>query len=217
MNTTSNTVDLSHQGVDNILAALANAGLEVHYNETDGETFVDVWLTDIEANANAVVLSWRGNPGEGWSLREWVDGDTAGQPDRKWPITSGSLAEVARDVATILAEDERVAQTANTSSSLLDDPANVTLLRELYAHARKVGAKHTSFAFVGVSGQAQYGWEHTWTAGDQDVTVDGDLLVYRSRGRVVLSAAGVDGVQKVAELLAAVGVLPQRFAGGEPR
>lgn len=99
------TVDLSHAGVDNIIAALANAGLAVHYNETDGDTFLDVWLTDFDAT-DATILSWRGN-GEGWQLRRWekFGGDTNAQtPDRKWPVAAGSPAEVARDVASVLAE-----------------------------------------------------------------------------------------------------------------
>lgn len=101
----SHTPDLTHAGVDAILAVLADAGVPVHYSETDGDTFLDVWLTDVEDATTATILSWRDN-GEGWLLRTWESfgGDTNAQrPDRKWPITAGSPAEVSRDVATILA------------------------------------------------------------------------------------------------------------------
>lgn len=102
-------LDLSHKGVEDILAALNTAGVEVRYNETDGDTSIDVWLTDVEATTGpAVILSWRGDTGEGWTLREWADGDTTGQPARRLPITDGSLANVARDVAVILSDDEPV-------------------------------------------------------------------------------------------------------------
>jgi hypothetical protein len=99
-------VDLSHKGVDRILAGLAEAGLEVHYNETDGDTAIDIWLTELDPADNAAtILSWRDT--EGWLLRQWEQfyGDTNTQtPDRKWPITAGGLVEVARDVSAILAE-----------------------------------------------------------------------------------------------------------------
>ncbi|MFE9192022.1 hypothetical protein ACFYL6_20695 [Micromonospora sp. NPDC007208] len=115
-NHSSTPVDLSYAGVDRILAALAAAGIEVHYNETDGDTTIDVWLTDVEATTGpAVILSWRGTTGEGWTLREWADSDTTGQPARKWPIADGSLADVARDVAAILSNDE--------SAKVITDPA----------------------------------------------------------------------------------------------
>lgn len=100
--------DLSHEGVDRILAALTEAGLRVYYNETDGDTFLDVWLTDFDAT-DATILSWRGN-GEGWQLRRWekFGGDTNAQtPDRKWPVAAGSPAEVARDVASVLSATEQ--------------------------------------------------------------------------------------------------------------
>ncbi|MEU5549233.1 hypothetical protein ABZ738_05640 [Micromonospora sp. NPDC047793] len=103
------TIDLSHKGVDRILAALAAEGIEVHYSETDGDTAIDVWLTDVELadGMPATVLSWRDT--EGWLLRHWDEfgGDTNTQaPDRKWPIAAGSPAEVARDVAACLTADE---------------------------------------------------------------------------------------------------------------
>jgi hypothetical protein len=98
-------LDLSHAGVDAILAAIADAGLEVHYNETDGDTALDIWLTALDATT-AVILSWRDT--EGWTLRQWetFGGDTSVAPDRTWPIGAGSVAEVARDVAAILADEQ---------------------------------------------------------------------------------------------------------------
>lgn len=101
------SADLSHAGVDRILAALAAEGIEVHYSETDGDTAIDIWLTDVELadGMPATALSWR--DAEGWLLRHWAafGGDTNTQaPDEKWPISAGGPAEVARDVAAILDE-----------------------------------------------------------------------------------------------------------------
>lgn len=101
-----------------------------------------------------------------------------------------------------------------TTSPLLADPAQVTLIRDLYAHARHVRAEHAIYSFGNGLGQPMGPVEHTWTAGHHRVSVQGDCLIYESNGTVLMSAAGVDSVRKAAELLAAIGVLPQRFIGG---
>ena len=100
------------------------------------------------------------------------------------------------------------------TSDLLADPAAVALLRDLYAHARTARTEHAIYPGDDSPSGASYPTEHTWTADHQKVSVHGDCLVFESHGKVLLSAAGVDGVRKGADLLAAIGVLPPRFISG---
>jgi len=98
-------------------------------------------------------------------------------------------------------------------SELLADPTQVALLRELFAHARKVGAVHAIYSVGNGVGQSMAPFEHTWDLGTDRVGYHGGALYYDGRGKTVLSGAGFNDARQVAQILAAIGVLPQRFIG----
>ena len=105
---------------------------------------------------------------------------------------------------------------ASTTTSLLADPANVALIRDLYAHARHVNAEHATYSMGDGRGGAYGPAEHTWTAGELRVSYcDGELL-FLSHG-VPLLKVHVVSVRQAAQVLAAIGVLPPRFAQGGAR
>ncbi len=83
--------DLSPEGVDGILAALHDAGVETYYTETDGETALDIWLDPVGA-AEARVLSWRTSDADRWCLTWWADGATAADPTDRWYLPVGGVA-----------------------------------------------------------------------------------------------------------------------------
>lgn len=224
------SVDLSDEGVESILAALTNAGIEVHYNETDGDCYIDIWLTDFDA-APIDILSWRDS--RGWWLAEWDSNDTNGSPDREWTVFGATPADVARDVAAILgatpseAPDAIVidpvagaelaakvqAEVAEQQRPLLADPEQVALVRDLIRHARKAGAEHATYAIgPNIDGKGYGSQEHVWTLGVARVSYHEGALAYQRRNVTILSGAGFDKARDVADLLAAVGVIPQSFA-----
>lgn len=96
--------------------------------------------------------------------------------------------------------------TVDSTASLLADPANVALLRDLITHARRHGAQHlTYFGFT--NGPL----EHKWRLGVAEVSVfNGE--VFHSRHGDLIFKSQVDSPRQVAQLLAAIGVLPPRFA-----
>ncbi|MEU5939379.1 hypothetical protein ABZ807_09330 [Micromonospora sp. NPDC047548] len=100
---------------------------------------------------------------------------------------------------------------ATTTSKLLADPTQIALVRDLYAHARKVRAEHAIYSYGNGLGQAMAPVEHTWTVGTRRVLVHDGWLLYLSHGAPLLKVQ-VDNVRQVGQLLAAIGVLPPEFA-----
>ena len=100
-----------------------------------------------------------------------------------------------------------------TASELLADSAQVALVRDLLAHARTVRAQHHIYPGGNSASGANWPAEHTWTAGTSRVLIHDGWLVYLSHGAPLLKVHVTD-VRQVAQLLAAIGVLPQRFTGG---
>lgn len=99
--------------------------------------------------------------------------------------------------------------TVTKTSELLRDPRQIALLRELYAHARHVRAEHATYTFAfGAAPQ-----EHTWTVGNCRVSYEDGWLRYLTHGHPLLKVY-VGHVREAAQVLAAIGVLPQRFIGG---
>ena len=97
--------------------------------------------------------------------------------------------------------------TTNTSK-LLADPAQVAAVRNLINYARKADAQHlTYFTFTGGP------LEHVWKVSPARVCIFDGFLFYERHGELILKVRVTDPRQ-VGQLLAAIGVLPQRFAGG---
>lgn len=103
---------------------------------------------------------------------------------------------------------------ATAVARITADPATVALLRELYAHARKVHAEHVIYAHGDGTGRPVRPFEHVWTLGPCRVSYQDGALVYERHGLTILSGAGFDDVRQAAQVLAAIGVLPERFIGG---
>lgn len=83
--------DLSPEGIQRIVAALAARGMQVHWDdETDYETYVDLHLREVDAEV-PLTLSWRESTG--WVLTEHAE------PRRDWKIDATDLDEVADQVA----------------------------------------------------------------------------------------------------------------------
>lgn len=99
-----------------------------------------------------------------------------------------------------------------TTSTLLADPAQVALIRDLYAHARTVHAEHATYSYGNGRGQAMAPVEHTWTLGHDRVLIHDGWLLYLRHGAALLKVH-VDTPRQVGQLLAAIGVLPERFIG----
>lgn len=95
--------------------------------------------------------------------------------------------------------------------SPLADPTTVALLRDLYAHAWRVRAEHANYSMGDGRGGAYGPKEHTWTAGELRVSYCDGELRYLSHG-VPLLKVHVVSVRQAAQVLAAIGVLPPRFA-----
>lgn len=104
--------------------------------------------------------------------------------------------------------------TIQQPQSLLADPEQVALVRDLIRHARQVRAEHATYAFGDGTGRRYGPVEHTWTAGEERVSVGEGELIYKRHGVPLLHARHVVHPRQVADLLAAIGVLPPRFAGG---
>lgn len=102
--------------------------------------------------------------------------------------------------------------TVQQPQSLLADPATVALLRDLYARARHVRAEHATYSFGHPNGRPYGPVEHTWTAGESRVSYSDGELIYKRHGVPLLHARHVTNPRQVADLLAAVGVIPQGFA-----
>lgn len=89
--------DLSPEGIQRIVAALAVRGVQVHWDdETDYETYVDLHLREVDAEA-PLTLSWRESTG--WVLTEHTT------PCRDWRIDATDLGDVAAEVARGTKED----------------------------------------------------------------------------------------------------------------
>lgn len=101
--------------------------------------------------------------------------------------------------------------TVTTPSKLLADPAQVAVVRDLIRYARKAGAEHATYAFGDGKGGSIRPFEHVWKLGAARVSYLNDALTYERHNTHILSGAGFDAVD-VAQLLAAIGVLPMRFA-----
>lgn len=98
---------------------------------------------------------------------------------------------------------------ARITANLLDDPTTVALLRDLYTHARRVHARHVAESID------HYPVKHVWSRDGAEVIVQAGYLIYRLRGgTTILHVNGVTSARQVAQLLAAIGVLPERFIGG---
>jgi len=95
---TGHTVpDLSRDGIQRIVAALAAKGVTVHWaDETDYETYVDLHLRPIDHDT-PLTLSWRESTG--WVLTEHTT------PVSTWKIDATDLGEVAAEVARGTKED----------------------------------------------------------------------------------------------------------------
>ena len=100
-------------------------------------------------------------------------------------------------------------------TTLLADPAQVALIRDLIRHARAVRAEHATYSYGNGLGQAIGPVEHTWTIGTARVIVHDGWLIYVRHGAPLLKVQ-VDNPRQVGQLLAAIGVLPQRFISGAP-
>lgn len=106
--------------------------------------------------------------------------------------------------------------TTTHTSDLLADPDAVALLRDLYAHARHVRAQHHIYSYGNGRSQTMAPVEHTWTAGNNRVLIHDGWLLYLSHGAPLLKVQ-IDTVRQAGQLLAAIGVLPQRFIAGGAR
>src|SRR5690606_20199080 len=83
----STVPDLSCEGIQRIVAALAVRGVQVHWDdETDYETYLDLHLRPVHAEV-PLTLSWRESTG--WVVTEHAD------PRRDWRIGEADLGEVA--------------------------------------------------------------------------------------------------------------------------
>lgn len=97
-------------------------------------------------------------------------------------------------------------------AALLSDATQVALIRDLIHHARKVGAEHVTYDFGNGQGKPCGPKEHVWMLGQDRVIVHVGHLVYKRRQATLLTAREVETARQVADLLAAVGVLPLWFA-----
>ncbi|MEV0726047.1 hypothetical protein AB0I37_25115 [Micromonospora purpureochromogenes] len=99
------------------------------------------------------------------------------------------------------------------TSALLADPAQVAVVRALIVHARHVQAEHAAYSFGNGLGQPMGPQEHTFTAGEYRVSYEDGVLRFLAHGAPLLTVHTTDARQ-VGQLLAAIGVLPERFIGG---
>lgn len=98
---TQTVPDLSTDGIERITAALAAAGVEVHYTETDGDHHVDLHLRPIDNVADGTLVAGWYDDQQGWRV---IESDADGTEQHRWPIGDVALDVMVAEVASILGE-----------------------------------------------------------------------------------------------------------------